>query len=196
MANPSTVSLRSPLLKRATLGGLSVAGLVAGHCFALQFFAAPAPPAHHQAPTHSHAPYVATLLVGLLVAAIGAFVDHRLHRRRIGSIASGVILGVAQLVGYLGLVAFDGGGQGNPMSYGGRLFWIGLVIQVVVAGLGALVLVFLRGTVELLDALLTRRRRPRRRSLRPFFSPVPVFARPGLAMGAGGPTYRGPPLSE
>ena len=66
------MSLRSPLTRRAALGGLAVAGLIAGHCFASRFFGDAGVHAHHHG-THSHLPYVLAVIVlgtavfGLLV---------------------------------------------------------------------------------------------------------------------------------
>jgi drug/metabolite transporter (DMT)-like permease len=189
------MSLRSPLTRRAALGGLAVSGLIAGHCFAYRFFGEASAHAHHHS-GHSHLPYVLAVIAGLLVAAIGSVVDHRIGSRvpRISTTAS-LLLG-AQIAGFVGLSVLDRV-MGMPgTEIGSRAFWVGLLIQVVVAGLGAILLAVLRRTIEAIDSAL-RAELPATTSTELDASHLPLtFTVPSLAMATGGPTFRGPPLDR
>lgn len=189
------MSLRSPLTRRAALGGLAVAGLIAGHCFAYRFFAEPAANAHHP-PTHSYFPYVLAAIAGLVIAAIGSVVDHRIGKRipRVSTTAS--LLVGAQLAGFVALSMIDGVTAMPGTEIGSRGFWVGLLIQVVAAGLGAVLLVVLRRTIEAVDRAL-RAELPTTASTEVNASHLPLtFTVPSLAMATGGPTFRGPPLDR
>jgi hypothetical protein len=174
-----------------------VSGLIAGHCFAYRFFGeAGAHAHHHHGATHSHLPYLLAVIAGLLVAAIGAVVDHRIGSRvpRISTTAS--LLLVAQLAGFTGLSVLDRV-MGMPgTEIGSRAFWVGLLVQVVVAGLGAILLAVLRRTIEAIDIAL-RAELPPTTSTELDASHLPLtFTVPSLAMATGGPTFRGPPLDR
>ena len=183
------------MTRRAAFGGLAVAGLIAGHCFAYRFFGEAGPHAHHHA-SHSHLPYLLAVVAGLLVAALGSVVDHRIGSRipKISTTAS-LLLG-PQLAGFVGLSILDRV-MGTPgTEIGGRAFWIGLLIQFVVAGFGAILLTLLRRTIEAIDRVL-RAELPQVASTEVDTSHLSLtVAIPALAMATGGPTFRGPPLDR
>lgn len=192
-ANPCLMSLRSPLTRRAALGGLAVSGLIAGHCLAYRFFGEAGPHAHHHG-SHSHLPYVLALVAGLLVATLGSVIDHRLGERKPGIATTASLLLAAQLGGFVGLSLLDGA-MGTPgTEVGSRAFWVGLVIQVIVAGLGALVLAALRKTIEAIDRALRAELPQPATDVDSSYVSLTV-AIPALAMATGGPTFRGPPQS-
>jgi hypothetical protein len=172
-----------------------VAGLIAGHCLSYRFFGEAGAHAHHHA-SHSHLPYVLAVIAGLLVAAIGSVVDHRIGSRvpRMWTTAS-LLLG-AQMTGFVGLSVLDRV-MGMPgTEIGSRAFWVGLLIQVVVAGLGAILLAVLRRTIEAIDTAL-RAELPPDTTTELETSHIPLaIAVPSLAMATGGPTFRGPPLDR
>ena len=184
------MSLSSPFSRRAAVGGLSVAGLIAGHCLAFRFFGATDPHAHHHA-AHSHLPYVLAIVAGLLVAAVGSVFDSRSARRTVAS--TGLVLLGVQLLGFFGLSVIDKltGAAGTPI--GSRAFWIGLAIQAIVAGLGAIVLLAFRKTVEAIDRILRAERPVSAEPATEELLPSLTVAVPSLAMATGGPSFRGPP---
>ena len=189
------MSLRSPLTRRAGLGGLAVAGLVAGHCLAFRMFGNVDPHAHHHA-GHSHAPYVFALIAGILVAAIGSVIDHRIGTKRASIARTTVVLSGVQIAGFLGLSILDRMTGASGTEIGSRAFWVGLAIQVIVAALGAIVLAVMRKTVEAIDGLIRADLpRPVERDADPT-RPSLTEAIPSLAMATGGPTFRGPPLDH
>ena len=183
------MSLRSPFSRRACLGGLAVAGLVTGHCLAYRFFGPVDPHAHHHG-GHSHLPYVLAIVFGLLVAAVGSIFDSRSKRPGLGG--TGVVLLGAQLLGFVGLSVMDKVTGTPGTAVGSRAFWIGLAIQVIVAGLGALVLLAFRKTVEAIDRIL-RAELPASTETAEDDLPSLTVAIPSLAMATGGPSFRGPP---
>ena len=189
------MSRTTPLLRRASIAGLAVAGLTAGHCLILRMFADAGPHAHHQASSHSHGPYLVTLVAALLVAAVGAFVDHRIGKRKMGAVATTLLLTGAQSLGYTGLTVIEAMRGEGALSLGGRVFFIGVVMQALVAAVGALVLILLRRTAAAIDRVFYRRPPMRRAALLPSFSLALFASPPSLAMAAGGPSFRGPPLS-
>ena len=173
--------------RRASLGGLAVAGLIAGHCVAFRFFGSADPHIHHHG-GHSYAPYVAAAIAGLLVALLGSLVDSRSPGKGITALS---VLGL-QMTGFLGLSAFDSLTAATGTEFGSDAFWAGLALQVVVAGLGALALTAFRKTARLVQRLLRRGlERPARTALEQ--KPPFEVALPCLAMAAGGPSFRGPP---
>ena len=191
MENSCYVSLKSTISRRACLGGLAVAGLIAGHCLAYRYFGPADPHAHHHG--HSHTPYIVAALVGLLVAALGSFIDSRSNGKR-GVTALSVL--ALQITGFLGLSSIDSLTAGTGTELGSRAFWAGLVLQIVVAGLGVIVLTAFRKTVRVIARLLRGELAPS-----PLLAPKEVkppieVALPSLAMAAGGPTFRGPPLTH
>jgi hypothetical protein len=190
------VSLRSTITRRAGLGGLAVAGLIAGHCFAYRFFADAGPHAHHQ-PAHSHLPYLFALFAGLLVAVVGSFFDHRSGARGRSVPATALVLVAAQLGGFVALSILDRVTGTTGTEIGGRAFWAGMAIQVIAAGLGALVLVAFRKTIETVDRIM-RAELPAEGDGdgSTFARPTLRDTVPSLAMAAGGPTFRGPPLDR
>jgi hypothetical protein len=173
-----------------------VAGLVAGHCFAYRLFATADPHAHHHAATHSHLPYVFAVIAGLLVAVIGSFIDHRAGARKRSTSATASLLLAAQLVGFVGLSVLDRVMGMSGTEIGSRAFWAGLVMQVIAAGLGALVLLAFRKTIEVIDRIIRAERPTGTGSDRHLTHPTLTEAIPSLAMAAGGPTFRGPPLDR
>jgi hypothetical protein len=183
------------LTRRASLGGLAVAGLIAGHCFAYRLFAQADPHAHHQA-AHSHLPYVFAVIAGLLVAAIGSFVDHRVGARSRRTSTTASLLLVAQLSGFVALSVLDRVMGMSGTEIGGRAFWAGLVIQVIAAGLGALVLTVFRKTIEVIDRIIRAERPTGAVSERHLTHPSLTESIASLAMATGGPTFRGPPLDR
>ena len=195
MENLSRMSLRSPLTRRAALGGLAVAGLIAGHCFAYRFFGDVGAHAHHHG-SHSHLPYLLAVAAGLLVAALGSVIDHRIGVRTPRLTTTASLLLTGQLAGFVGLSLLDRVTGAPGTEIGSRAFWVGLLIQVVVAGLGAIVLATLRRAIESIDRAL-RAELPATSSTQLGASPVSLtVAIPALAMATGGPTFRGPPLDR
>lgn len=198
MENHWTVSIRSSLTRRAGLGGLAVAGLVAGHCFAYRFFAEPGPHAQHQMAqmTHSYVPYVLAIFAGLLIAMLGSFVDHRAGaQKRRGAITASLLL-VAQVGGFVALSTIDKSTGMSGTEIGSRAFWAGLVIQIVAAGLCTLVLSAFGKAIEVIDRIIRAERPSGDAGDRHRTHPALTEAIPSLAMAAGGPTFRGPPLDH
>ena len=184
------------MTRRAGLGGLAVAGLVAGHCFAYRLFAETGPHAHHQA-AHSHLPYLFAVIAGLLVAIIGSFIDHRAGARKRRATTTASLLLAAQVSGFVALSVLDRVTGMSGTEIGGRAFWAGLAMQVIAAGLGALVLSAFRKTIEVIERIIRAERRPTGAvSDRHLTHPTLTEAIPSLAMAAGGPTFRGPPLDR
>lgn len=195
MENPCPMSLRSPLTRRAALGGLAVAGLIAGHCFAYRFFADAGPHAHHHS-SHSHLPYLLAVIAGLLIATLGSVLDHRIGSRVPKPGSTAPLLLAAQVTGFLGLSILDRV-MGMPgTEIGSRAFWVGLLIQVVVAYLGAILLSVLRRTIDAIDRALRAERPPVTAADADAVTPSLTVAIPSLAMATGGPTFRGPPLDR
>jgi len=193
--NPWPMSLRSPLTRRAGLGGLAVAGLVAGHCLAFRFFGDNGPHAHHHG-GHSHAPYVFALIAGLLVAAIGSVIDHRIGARQASLGRTASLLASAQILGFLGLSTLDRV-MGMPgTEIGSRAFWAGLSIQLLAAALGAVLLAVMRKAVEAIDELMHAELPRAVGDDADQTRPSLTEAIPSLAMAAGGPTFRGPPFDH
>ena len=186
------MSLRSTISRRACLGGLAVAGLIAGHCLAARYFGAPDLHAQHQV-GHSNTPYVAAAIVGILVAAIGSLVDFRTNGHHRVTLLS--VLGL-QVTGFLGLSTFDSLSAATGTEIGSRAFWAGLVLQVVVACVGAVVLTSLRKTARAIVRLLRGDLAPSPLLAPDDINPPIEVALPSLAMAAGGPSFRGPPLAH
>ena len=183
------------MTRRAGLGGLAVAGLVAGHCFAYRVFTEAGPHAQHDMArmTHSYVPYIVAVFAGLLIAMIGSLVDHRVGARKRRATTTASFLLAAQLSGFMALSSLDGVIGMSGTEIGSRAFWAGLVIQVIAAGLGALVLSAFRKTIEVIDRIIRAERPAGAVSDRHLTHPTLTEAIPSLAMAAGGPTFRGPP---
>lgn len=189
------MSFKSPITRRAGLGGLAVAGLIAGHCLAYRLFGDAGPHAHHHE-SHSHLPYVLAVIVGLLIAVVGSVFDHRMGERKLSLPRTSAALLGAQLTGFVTLSVIDRVMGTTGTEIGSRAFWGGLAIQVIVAALGALVLALLRRTIEAVDDFL-RASRPASRPVETNLEyPSLVEAIPSLAMATGGPSFRGPPLDR
>ena len=182
------------MTRRAGLGGLAVAGLVAGHCFAFRFFGDAGPHAHHHS-AHSHLPYLLAVVAGLLVAVVGSFFDHRARARTRSTPTIALVLLAAQLGGFVALSVFDRVTGTTGTEIGSRAFWAGVAIQVIAAGLGALLLVAFRKTIEAVDRILRAELPDEDQAASPARPPLRDTV-PSLAMAAGGPTFRGPPLDR
>jgi hypothetical protein len=189
------MSFGGPSSRRVSFGGIAIAGLVAGHCFAHKFFTPIAGPhAHHHHVTHSHGPWLLALVVGLAIALAGSFLDHRLGARRpkLGTKA-GVLLAV-QLTGFVGVSILDRVTGAVGTEIGSRAFWAGLMLQVIAAALGAIVLVAFRKAIATIEKVI---RRLRSSNDTPVLLPAVSFRNRiivPLVLAVGGPTFRGPPL--
>jgi hypothetical protein len=139
---------------------------------------------------------VFAVIAGLLVAVIGSFIDHRVGARKQRATTTATFLLGAQLSGFIALSVLDRVMGMAGTEIGSRAFWAGLAIQVITAGLGALVLSAFRKTIEVIDRIIRTERPTGAGSDRHLTHPTLTEAIPSLAMAAGGPTFRGPPLDR
>jgi hypothetical protein len=193
-----------PVMKRAWLGGLACAGVVAAHWIAYLI----APPDGHShaegmaATGHRMWPYVMALAAGSLVAALSGFVSNRIGAapsasgRTLWRYAA-LRLAPVQVVAFVALELLERMLFADPAHSTGLfsepVLWVGLGVQVLCALAGAAFLVLFARTIDLIQELLGRRSAPAGDAParpKPLFTQLHV--RP-LVMAAGGPTFRGPP---
>lgn len=192
-----------PAVKRAWLGGLACAGVVAAHWIAYLI----APPHAHThgdamaATGHDWWPYVIALAAGAFVAGLSGFVSDRIGDAPGAS--GGALwrhaaarLVPVQVLAFVGLefaerALFADGGHGGLLTE--PILWVGIVLQVLCALAGAGFLVLFARTIEIIQQLVARRSDARAgvaRPAQPRHLRLPVRA---LVMATGGPTFRGPP---
>ncbi len=206
------MSRRLSLPRSFGLGSVAAFGIVAAHCGAY-LFAAPAAPVvpavgHHHghhaveavATGHQHWLTLAALAVAAVVAGLSVLAAHLIRhpheteaRGRSFSKAA-FLLALLQTGGFAALEFFErgvfaSGDLGLPL--GERVFWVGIMLQVLVAVVGALFLVLFARAITFV-ARLGRVRRDRR-SPSVFVSRSSLVSVPALRMVAGGLSFRGPP---
>ena len=184
--------------ERLWLGGLASAGVVLAHWIAY-FLAAPAPSPRHELlreTGHGAWAYVVALAVGLLVACVAGGLRGRIRGRSSGAPSfaySWVRLLAYQSVLFIVLEGVERiASGGTPLSLATEpVVIVGLLVQVVVAAVGALALVGLdRAAAVLVRRLHARRRVTTSTRGRSFDRRVILTSRPIL----GSITSRGPPL--
>jgi hypothetical protein len=180
---------------RLRLAVSAAAGIVGAHWAAYALTVDPHDRAHLYASTgHRFFPYLAALVLASLVALAGRWIGDRAqgggHPLDLVAVASR--LGVLQLTGFLGLELAERALFGHGASFQTFIetpVIIGLVLQIVVAFLGALVISVVALVVDLATTPPALRR-ARVQTTRWFLSqvavPVPAFAH-------GSCTRRGPP---
>jgi hypothetical protein len=184
--------------ERLWMGGIASAGVVLAHWLAYVLATPSALDRHEllQRTGHGAWAYVVALAVGVLVATVAGGLRERLRRGR--SYAPTAAVAWARLLAYQSLlfVALEAVERivsgGTPLTLATEpVILIGLGIQVIVAGIGALALVGLDRAADALVRRLHTRHRVRSRSPRRRLDRrVILFSRPVLASI----TPRGPPL--
>jgi hypothetical protein len=196
------MSARPTVRSRLWLGGLACVGVVLTH--ALAYAVAVPDPARRaallEATGHGQWRLISALALGALVAALCGFaVDRatRPHGKRL-SVRSlyrfaAVRLVVVQVLGFVALEAAERAAVGHVSSLAHEtILPIGILLQLLFSLVGALVLVVLARTLDLLGELLFPRTSPATGFI---WLPVPFRGRrPHLAPATGGPTLRGPPF--
>ena len=183
---------------RLLLGGMAAAGIVAAHLLAYLF----AVPDHHdrvhvlESTGHGAWGYVAALGFGLLVAGLLRYVVKSF--RGDGELtapyfAIAARLAGLQLGGFVAIEAWERLSVDHSTSglFSEPAIQVGILLQVVIALLGALALMVLTRAIR---SVLARRSQPRDATdpVRPFPRVTEVVRR--STVGTGNGTLRGPPL--
>ena len=183
---------------RLLLGGMAAAGIVAAHLLAY-LFAVPDP--HDrvhvlESTGHGAWSYLAAVCLGLLVAGLLRYVVGSF--RGDGELTAPFIaiagrLAVLQLGGFLGLEALERLSIDHSVSglFAEPAIQLGLLLQLAIALVGALVLMMLTRVIR---SVLARRSQPEATSdpVRSFSHTAEFVRRSTVGTGSG--TLRGPPL--
>ena len=183
---------------RLLLGGMAAAGIVVAHLLAY-LFAVPDPHDRvHVLESTGHGAwgYVAALGLGLLVAGLLRYVV-KSFRGGDGSTAPfptiAARLAVLQLGGFIAIEALERLSVDHTTSglFSEPVIQMGLLLQVVIALIGALALTLLTRAIR---SVLARRSGPQGAtdSVKPFPRVAEIVRR--STVGTGGGTLRGPPL--
>lgn len=180
--------------------GIGVAGIAIGHWLSY-LVAVPDPHARFdllERTGHSYLPFAVQAALIACLAGIGTIFVRHLHGRRdegapgLGSLFRRLVLMQITLFSAIEIVERVAAGAPLGEILQDNLFVIGLAVQVIVSGLGAVVLRWLhRAARQIADAFSTRQdpRLSRTGFLLPASTPPPV---PALCGGTG---IRGPPSS-
>jgi len=186
----------SAVRARLWLGGLAAAGVVVTHHLA---YLVTAPDPHERAELlaaggHARWSLVVAAALGLLVAGLAGFVRRTLRAN--GTLApwpyTGGTLALLQGSGFVALEAVERAAVGDPglAPLLEPVVVVGILVQVLVALLGAGLLVVLGGAVR---AWVARRSRPRRRTVALPAPDLDLLPARFSAAVAGGGGLRAPP---
>ena len=188
---------------RLLLGGTAALGVVLAHCAAFMIVE---PDAHmrHELLTETGHTYATGLGLAFFVAGLASLVWNSIHASRMRSMsevfrAVAPKLAILQVMGFVFLEAAERLiSSGSPAALGELaaepVFAIGIVAQVVVSILGAVVMALLSRAVAAISAAI-RATTPRAAPiLIPTSTSDATWSRVHLAVG--GPTLRGPPFSR
>jgi hypothetical protein len=193
------------ITERMWFGGLAAAGVVVSHSLSY-LFVAPDPHARLlllQRTGHRYFTWIAALAVGALVAGLAGGTLQRLRTGRTETwsrpsvfVAAAATLAVLQIVGFIVLEGTERAvvGAGLTPVFAEPAVAIGIVMQVVVAVVGALLLVALADGVDRISDRLFGMG-PSGRATRTVTWWATSVLPPTLRVAASGRTLRGPPVA-
>jgi hypothetical protein len=186
------------------LGGLAAAGVVVSHSLSY-LFVAPDPHARSlllQETGHRYFTWIAAIAVGALIAGLAGGTLQRLHAGRSGTwsrprvfAAAATTLAALQIIGFIVLEGTERAvvGAGVTHIFAEPAIAVGIVMQIVVALVGALLLVALAGGVDRISALFGAT--PSDRATRIVTWWATSVLPPNLQVAGSGRTLRGPPVA-